>query len=335
MRKNIDEIKYKSILDLKDTQLAIKFVKDNFERLLASKLNLIRVSSPLFVFSSSGLNDHLSGDNKPISFKVKSFDDELEIVQSLAKWKRYALMKYNFKVGEGIYADMNAIRKDEDLDYLHSLYVDQWDFEKIITEDNRNINYLKQIVRKIYSCIVSLKNKVIKKYPNLNISLPSHITFISSSKLERMYPNLTSKEKEDEICRKYLAVFIYQIGGKLKSGKPHDQRAGDYDDWKLNGDLLLYYPLYDLALEILSMGVRVNKESLVKQLKIKHEEEKLNNEYCQAILNDTLPLTIGGGIGQSRLCMYMLNKAHIGEVQSSSWDKVTIEKLKKKNINLL
>ncbi|MCH5171458.1 MAG: aspartate--ammonia ligase [Erysipelotrichales bacterium] len=326
---------YTSKLSLVETQIAIKFVKDTFQQLLAKKLNLLRVSAPLFVLSTSGLNDGLSGTETPISFNVKEYDENIEIVHSLAKWKRMALAKYNFAHNSGLYTDMNAIRKDETVDFCHSIYVDQWDWEKVIQESDRNLSHLKKVVKSIYSCIYTLKNKVNAKYPILNLDLPKNIYFISTKQLEKKYPNLTRKERENTICREHRAVFLYQIGGNLKDKLPHDSRAADYDDWKLNGDILLYYDLYDMAFEISSMGIRVNKDSLVKQLKAKHEEYKLENDYCKSILNDAIPLSIGGGIGQSRLSMYMLKKAHIGEVQVSIWPKDEIKQLEKKNIHLL
>lgn len=327
--------KYTSKLNLVETQEAIKFVKDTFQKLLAKKLNLLRVSAPLFVLSYSGLNDGLSGAEKPISFKAKDVDDNLEIIHSLAKWKRMALAKYNLPVGSGLYTDMNAIRKDETLDFCHSLYVDQWDWEKVILEENRKLSYLKKVVRQIYACIYNLKNKVINKYPTIDVSLPKDIYFISTKALENKFPLLSRKEREDEITRLYGAVFVYQIGWNLKDKKPHDSRAADYDDWKLNGDILLYDKMHNMAFEISSMGIRVNKESLVKQLKSKNEEYKLQNDYCKSILNDSLPLSIGGGIGQSRLAMFMLQKAHIGEVQVSTWPKDEVERLRNNNIYLL
>jgi len=335
MRKNIYQIDYKSKLDLMDTQIAIKFVKDTFQVKLAKKLKLTRVTAPLFVLKSTGLNDNLNGTEKPVSFTKNEFDSEVEIVQSLAKWKRMALAKYNFKVNTGLYTDMNAIRKDEELDFIHSLYVDQWDWEAVISKEQRNLTTLKKYVKNIYKAIYYLSSKVNKKYPSLTNKLPKEIFFISTSELEDLYPNMTRKEREDEITRIHKAVFLYQIGNKLKDGKPHDGRAADYDDWSLNGDILVYYELYDMALELSSMGIRVDANSLVKQLQAKGEEYKLENDYCKDILNEKLPYTIGGGIGQSRLCMYMLNKAHIGEVQVSLWDKKEIEKLKKNNIELL
>ena len=331
--KDIYKLDYQSKLDIYTTQKAIKFVKDTFQVSLAKKLDLLRVSAPMFVRKNSGLNDGLSGVERPVNFVLS--DDEIEIVHSLAKWKRMALAKYDIYLHKGIYTDMNAIRKDEHLDFYHSIYVDQWDWEKVISNEDRTMSYLKKTVRQIYKCIYNLAKAVDKKYPCLHHDLPKDITFVSTKELEKRYPNLSRKDREDAICREYKAVFLYQIGWPLKDKLPHDSRAADYDDWKLNGDILLYYPLYDMAFELSSMGIRVNKESLVKQLQYKHEEYKLDNDYCKSILNDELPLSIGGGIGQSRLSMFMLEKAHIGEVQVSIWDKEEIEKLKQRNINLL
>jgi len=333
MNKLVKE--YQTKLDLFTTQLAIKYVKDTFQKELASSLNLRRVTAPIFVDAKSGLNDHLSGTEKPVSFRVNNVDDDIEIVQSLAKWKRMALYKYGFTVGTGLYTDMNAIRKDEHLDFIHSLYVDQWDWELPIYKENRNLEFLKEIVGKIYSALKTLSVRVHEKYEQLTFDLPDNITFISTSELEDMYPTLSRKERENEITRKYKAVFLYQIGFPLKDGLSHDTRAADYDDWNLNGDILVYYDLYDMALELSSMGIRVDKDSLLSQLKYKNELYKLDNDYCQSILNDNLPLTIGGGIGQSRLCMFMLKKAHIGEVQVSVWPKEEIDKSLKENIHLL
>lgn len=335
MKKDILELSYKSYLDVYQTQEAIKFIKDNFEKLLSKKLNLLRVSAPLFVTNRSGLNDGLSGIEKPIGFNIPDINEDVEIVHSLAKWKRMALSKYDIHLYKGLYTDMNAIRKDEKVDFIHSIYVDQWDWEKSILESDRNYSYLKKVVKSLYSIIYKLSIDIEKKYPNLKSSLPKNITFISTKELEKMYPLLSKKEREDEICRKYKAVFLYQIGERLKDGLPHDSRAADYDDWKLNGDILVYYPLYDMALELSSMGIRVNKDRLITQLKAKKEEYKLDNEYCKSILNDQIPQSIGGGIGQSRLCMFLLQKAHIGEVQVSIWDKEEVEELKKHNIYLL
>lgn len=327
--------KYESILNIYDTELAIKLVKDNFENYLSKALKLTRVSAPLFVIPESGLNDNLNGYERPVSFDIKDIGKNVEIVHSLAKWKRNALKKYDFKEGFGLYTDMNAIRRDEDLDALHSCYVDQWDWEKIITAKNRTFSYLKSTVRKIYGCFKKTAQLVNKHYPKLNVKLPDDITFITTTELEKMYPDLTRKERENAICKKYGAVFLMQIGWPLKDGKSHDGRAADYDDWKLNGDILLYYDVLDIALELSSMGIRVDKKSLVKQLKQKDEEYKLTNPYCQGILNDELPLTIGGGIGQSRICMFFLKKAHIGEVQASAWREDYIKELEKQNIHLL
>ena len=333
MKKDIYNIEYNNTLDVYETQKAIKFVKDYFEKSLSKKLNLLRVTAPLFVSNKSGLNDGLSGIEKPISFNA--INKELEIVHSLAKWKRMALKKYDIHVNKGLYTDMNAIRKDELTDFIHSIYVDQWDWELHISKENRNLRTLKSVVKKIYSCIYKLSIEVEKKYPNLKNNLPKDITFITTKELEKRYPQLSRKEREDQITREYKAVFLMQIGDNLKDKEPHDARAADYDDWKLNGDILVYYPLYDMALELSSMGIRVDSNSLIRQLKIKNELDKLDNEYCKAILNNDYPLSIGGGIGQSRLCMYMLQKAHIGEVQVSNWDEVEVAKLKEKGINLL
>lgn len=333
MKKDIYNIEYNNTLDVYETQKVIKFVKDYFEKSLSKKLNLLRVTAPLFVSNKSGLNDGLSGIEKPISFNA--INKELEVVHSLAKWKRMALKKYDIHVNKGLYTDMNAIRKDELTDFIHSIYVDQWDWELHISNENRNLRTLKSVVKKIYSCIYKLSLEVEKKYPELKNNLPKDITFITTKELEKRYPQLSRKEREDQITREYKAVFLMQIGDKLKDKEPHDARAADYDDWKLNGDILVYYPLYDMALELSSMGIRVDSNSLIRQLKIKNELDKLNNEYCKAILNNDYPLSIGGGIGQSRLCMYMLQKAHIGEVQVSNWDESEVAKLKEKGINLL
>ena len=332
MKNNIYPKNYQSLLDLVETQKAIKLVKDTFERELAKELNLIRVSAPLFVEPGTGLNDNLSGYEKAVNFVVNENDKELEIVQSLAKWKRYALKKYDI---DGLYTDMNAIRRFEDTDNLHSLYVDQWDWERRLLPEQRNIRTLKSVVKKIYKAFIKTYSKVIKAYPILAQELPKNITFITTKELEKRYPNLDRKARENEICKEFGAVFLMNIGGKLKDGDPHDSRAADYDDWKMNGDILLWYEPLKIAFEISSMGIRVNKESLLKQLKEKKEEYKINLTYHKMILNDELPLSIGGGIGQSRLCMYLLKKIHIGEVQSSYWPDEEIEEFKKFNVNLL
>ena len=332
MKNNIYPKNYQSLLDLVETQKAIKLVKDTFERELAKELDLIRVSAPLFVEPGTGLNDNLSGYEKAVNFEVVENNKELEIVQSLAKWKRYALKKYDI---DGLYTDMNAIRRFEDTDNLHSLYVDQWDWERRLLPENRNIRTLKNTVKKIYKAFIKTYNKVVKAYPVLEVELPKGITFITTKELEKRYPNLDRKNRENEICKEFGAVFLMNIGGKLKDGDPHDARAADYDDWKMNGDILLWYEPLQIAYELSSMGIRVNKESLLKQLKEKKEEHKINLTYHQMILNDELPLSIGGGIGQSRLCMFLLKKVHIGEVQSSYWPDEEIEEFKKYNVHLL
>ncbi|MDE7213763.1 MAG: aspartate--ammonia ligase [Anaeroplasmataceae bacterium] len=326
---------YKSKLDLLKTEEAIKFVKDTFERDLAKSLSLVRVSAPLFVLPSSGLNDELNGIEKRIEFQLKNIEEPAEIVQSLAKWKRNALAKYHFSLGTGLYTDMNAIRKDEELDSLHSAYVDQWDWEKIILKEDRTIDFLKCTVNKIYSVLKETEQKVYAFYPELNPVLPNDIYFITTHELEELYPNLSPMDREKMICREKRAVFLIGIGGPLKNGLPHDGRAADYDDWSLNGDLLVYYEELDIALELSSMGIRVDENSLRKQLEFKKEEYKLLNPYSLDILEKRLPYTIGGGIGQSRLCMFFLKKVHIGEVQASLWPKEDIELLEKNNIHLL
>lgn len=326
---------YKSTLNLLETEIAIKFIKDTFEKELAKSLKLTRVSAPLFVLPESGLNDNLNGYERAVRFDVLTLKKEVEIVQSLAKWKRMALAKYGFETETGLYTDMNAIRRDEDLDAIHSVYVDQWDWEKIITEKDRKLSYLKKTVKSIYKALKKLSVAVNKKYPMLTHNLPEEITFISTKELEQAYPELTRKEREVAAAKKYGAIFLYKIGWPLSDGKPHDGRAADYDDWKLNGDIILWYDVLGIALEISSMGIRVDGESLKKQLKKKGELHKLSNPYCSDVINGKLPLTIGGGIGQSRLCMYFLNKTHIGEVQSSIWSDETIEENAKKGINLL
>lgn len=336
MRRILVKENYQSLLNLIDTEKAIKLVKDTFELKLQEQLKLIRVSAPLFVEPETGLNDNLNGFEKAVSFKAVDLENRnLEIVQSLAKWKRNALSTYHFDYEYGLYTDMNAIRPFEELDNIHSLYVDQWDWERIIKAEDRNLDYLKLIVRKIYKALLDTEEVVSKAYPVLTVTLPNDIVFVSTSELEEMYPDKTSKEREDAIAKKYKAVFIYQIGWPLKSGLPHDGRAADYDDWDLNGDILLWYDELEISLEISSMGIRVNKDSLVKQIKYKKEEHKLASPYSQGILNDKLPLTIGGGIGQSRMCMFFLKKAHIGEVQSSVWPESEIELMEKNNIHLL
>ena len=333
MKNNIYPKNYQSVLNLVDTQIAIKFVKDTFERELAKELKLMRVSAPLFVEPETGLNDNLSGFEKAVNFVVNEDEKNLEIVQSLAKWKRYALSKYNI---DGLYTDMNAIRRFEDLDNLHSLYVDQWDWERRLAPEERKMGTLKRVVKKIYKAFLKTYKLLIKKFPQLeNNNLSRDVVFITTKELEARYPNLSRKERENAICKEYGVVFLIGIGGKLKDGQPHDARAADYDDWKMNGDILLWYEPLQIAFELSSMGIRVNKDSLVKQLRAKNEEYKLEMPYHKQILNDELPLSIGGGIGQSRLCMYLLKKIHIGEVQSSYWPDEDIKEFKKYNVELL
>ena len=328
-------MEYKSVLGLIETEIAIKFIKDTFEKELAKALDLTRVSAPLFVQPESGLNDNLNGYERAVRFDVLTLQKEVEIVQSLAKWKRMALAKYGFECGKGLYTDMNAIRRDEDLDCLHSVYVDQWDWEKIITKEQRKLSYLKKTVRSIYKVFLKVAKAVNKKYPQLTYDLPADITFISTKELEEKYPTLSRKERESAAAKEYGAIFLYKIGWPLADGKPHDGRAADYDDWKLNGDMIFWYDVLGIAVEFSSMGIRVDKDSLVKQLKKKKEMDKLSNAYCQDVVNERLPLTIGGGLGQSRICMFFLKKAHIGEVQASIWSQECIEENAKNGVHLL
>ena len=325
-------LKYET-LNLIDTLIAIKKIKDHFEQRLSKILKLIRVSAPLFVESNKGINDNLNGVEQPVSFKVGNND--IEIVHSLAKWKRMALAKYNLRMHSGLYTDMNAIRKDEELDEIHSIYVDQWDWEMLIEEKDRNLEFLKSIVTKIYNVLRETEIFIQNEYPNLTPKLGNEIYFITSQELLDMYPDLSAKERENKIVKEKKAVFLLQIGKILSNGNKHDGRSPDYDDFELNGDILVDNPVLDSAFELSSMGIRVNKESLLKQLEQENKLERLNLEYHQLLLNDKLPLTIGGGIGQSRMCMFFLNKRHIGEVQSSYWPDEVIEKCKKENIELL
>jgi aspartate--ammonia ligase len=327
---------YKPQLNVKATEIAIKDVKDLFERELAKQLNLVRVSSPLFVKPETGLNDNLSGVERPVSFGVLEQNDAIvEIVHSLAKWKRLALKRYGFSVGEGLYTDMNAIRRDEDTDNIHSIYVDQWDWELIINKSDRNEDTLKKIVRQVYKALKNTEKFICGKYSFINEILPEDIFFISSQELLDRYPNLTPKQREHDIAKEMGAVFIMQIGGVLDSGEPHDSRAPDYDDWKLNGDIIVYYPVLDIALELSSMGIRVDEDSLREQLMISGCMNKAELPFQKALLNKELPYTVGGGIGQSRICMFYLRKAHIGEVQASVWPDETIEVAEKSGIPLL
>ena len=309
---------YHSFLTLRQTQYAIKKVKDFFERDLSTQLNLIRVSAPLFVSPNSGLNDNLNGFERAVRFDLLT-GDELEIVHSLAKWKRNALGEYGFEVGEGLYTDMNAIRRDEETDNIHSMFVDQWDWEKIITKEQRTEQTLKEVVECIYQTLRHTENYIVNEYSFIGRLLPERITFITSQELEDRWPDKSAKEREYAAAKEYGAIFLSQIGGSLKSGKPHDGRAPDYDDWSLNGDIIVYYPILDIALELSSMGIRVDEDALRRQLAERGCEERMKMPFHKALLEGKLPYTIGGGIGQSRMCMFFLRKAHIGEVQSSYW----------------
>lgn len=327
---------YKSRLDLIETEIAIKTIKDYFERELSKKLNLTRVSAPIFVKSGKGINDNLNGVERAVSFDAKPIEYcNLEIVQSLAKWKRMALYRYKFNFGEGLYTDMNAIRRDEDLDNLHSIYVDQWDWEKVISKNDRTEVMLKYVVRQIYRVFKDTENYLYSVYPIFESILPEEIYFITTQELEDRFPDLTPKEREDAIAKEKGAVFIMKIGDLLKSGQKHDGRSPDYDDWSLNGDIIFWYPVLERAFEVSSMGIRVDKEALLRQLKISNCEDRLNLEYHKLIMEEKLPFTIGGGIGQSRICMFFLRKAHIGEVQASVWSDDIIEECEKNNIFLL
>ena len=327
---------YKSPQSIKDTEKAIKEVKDYFERALADALNLTRVSAPLFVKPESGLNDNLNGVERPVAFGIKEQGDAVaEIVHSLAKWKRMALKEYGFEPGEGLYTDMSAIRRDEETDNLHSIYVDQWDWEKIIGKDERNLDTLKETVFRIYMAIKQTEYYICGKYHFMDPFLPNEITFITTQELEDMYPDKTPKERENLIAKEKVVVFLMKIGGAMNSGEKHDGRAPDYDDWELNGDILVYYPVLDMALELSSMGIRVDEESLARQLKIAGCEDRAQLPFQKSILEGKLPYTIGGGIGQSRICMFFLQRAHIGEVQSSIWPDEVVEYAAQHGVNLL
>lgn len=326
---------YQSRLDLIETELAIKQVKDAFEKNLAQALDLTRVSAPLFVPAGSGINDDLNGVERPVSFDVKATSSTVEIVHSLAKWKRYALKKYGFPVHRGLYCDMNAIRRDEELDELHSVYVDQWDWEKVIAREDRTPAFLEATVRTIYAVMRQTAQGICDAFPALENYFPEKISFVTTQELEDAYPGLTPKAREREAVRKYGAVFLKNIGGKLRSGSKHDGRAPDYDDWNLNGDILVYYPPLDCAFELSSMGIRVDETSLIAQLEAEDCTDRLNLPFHRALAAGELPLTMGGGIGQSRLCMIMLNKVHIGEVQVSVWDEKTHTLCKNENIPLM
>ena len=338
-------VNYQSLLDIKNTEHAIKFIKDHFQTNLAAELKLKRITAPMFVKKGTGINDDLSGVEKPVSFRVKDIkNEEFEIVQSLAKWKRLMLADLEMNNGKGIYTDMNAIRPDEILSNIHSLYVDQWDWEKIISQTDRNLDYLKHTVKKIYNALRRTEFLVTEAFPQIKEKLPETIKFIHSEELLALYPESSPKERENKIAEEFGAVFIIGIGSKLADGKPHDGRAPDYDDWTtetvngykgLNGDIILWNPVLKSAYEITSMGIRVDKEAMLKQLKITGDENRKELYFHKRLLNDELPLSMGGGIGQSRLCMYLLDKAHIGEVQAGIWPDEMVESCVKAGIKLL
>lgn len=329
MSKLIKPEGYKALLDMKRTEQGIKLIKDFFQENLSTELRLSRVTAPLFVLKGLGINDDLNGVERPVTFHIKDLAEaEAEVVHSLAKWKRLTLAEYGIEPGYGVYTDMNAIRADEELDNLHSLYVDQWDWEAVITAEQRNVDFLKNVVERIYSAIRRTEYLTCETYPELKPFLPEKIHFIHSEDLLEMYPDLSPKEREDEICRKYGAVFLIGIGGKLSNGEKHDGRAPDYDDWStptddrragLNGDILIWYPLLGRSFELSSMGIRVDKEALLRQLALEGKEDRTQLYFHRQLLDGKLPLSIGGGIGQSRLCMLLLHKAHIGEIQASIW----------------
>ena len=336
MSKLIKPQGYAALLDMKQTEQGIKLIKEFFQQNLSTELRLRRVTAPLFVLKGLGINDDLNGIERPVTFPIKDLGDaQAEVVHSLAKWKRYVLKKYGFSEDEGLYTDMSAIRRDENVDNIHSIYVDQWDWEKVITEKERNFDYLKETVKKIYEVFKKTENMLSEKYNKLKKFLPEEVTFITSQELENMYPELTPEERENEFAKKNGAIFIMQIGKILESGKRHDGRAPDYDDWNLNGDLIMWNPVLDRALELSSMGIRVDRDSLDRQLKELGMEDRKVLEYHRLLLDGKLPLTIGGGIGQSRICMFLLQKAHIGEVQASIWSNDIISLCEKNGINLL
>ena len=327
---------YQSHLNLYETQVAIKTVKDFFQRLLADRLDLLRVSAPLFVDPASGMNDNLNGIERPVNFDIKEQNArEAEIVQSLAKWKRHALKKYGFTPGEGLYTDMSAIRRDEEVDNIHSIYVDQWDWEKIITKEERTLNTLKEAVRDVYKVLRKTEKYMSIHYDYIQEILPSEIFFVTSQELADMFPDNTPKEREYYITRAKGAVCIMQIGDKLENGEPHDGRAPDYDDWSMNADILVYYPVLDIALELSSMGIRVDKDALLSQLEKAGCPERAELPFQKSIINEEVPYTIGGGIGQSRICMFFLRKAHIGEVQCSLWPDDFMKEAEEKGLQLL
>ena len=326
---------YRPLLDAYDTQRAITYIKQTFQEEFSSALNLKRVSAALFVDEFSGLNDNLNGVERPVGFDVPAVGTNAQVVHSLAKWKRLALKRYRFTVGNGLYTDMNAIRRDEDLDNIHSIYVDQWDWEKVITDQNRNLDYLKLIVRAIVKAICNTNDRLHVRYPQLRTKLSDEVAFITTQELEDLYPELTGDEREIAYVREHHTACIMQIGGKLKSGKPHGNRAPDYDDWQLNCDIFFWCEQLNRALEISSMGIRVDAEALDRQLTVSGCDDRRNLPFHKMLLNNELPLTIGGGVGQSRLCMLMMNCAHIGEVQSSVWDHDTVSVCEEAGVRLL
>ncbi len=345
MSKLIKPVDYEALLDIHQTEQGIKLIKEFFQQNLSTELRLRRVTAPLFVLKGLGINDDLNGVERPVTFPVKDLGEaKAEVVHSLAKWKRLTLAEYGVQPGYGVYADMNAIRADEELDNLHSLYVDQWDWEEVITVEQRNLDFLKNIVRRIYAAILRTEYLVCESYANIKPFLPSEIHFIHSEELLAMYPDKSVKERENLICKKYGAVFIIGIGDKLANGEPHDGRAPDYDDWTtvnsdgykgLNGDILIWYPILDSAVELSSMGIRVDKEALLRQLKIAGKEEREKLYFHKRLLSGELPQSIGGGIGQSRLCMVLLHKAHVGEIQASIWPEDMMKECEKLGMNLI
>ncbi len=326
---------YSPVLDAYDTQRAIAYIKQTFQDEFASALNLKRVSAPLFVTEESGLNDNLNGYERPVAFDVPAVGTDVQVVHSLAKWKRLALKRYNFSVGNGLYTDMNAIRRDEDLDNIHSIYVDQWDWEKIITKENRNLDYLKLIVRAIVRAICNTNDRLHVRFPQLRVDLSPDVSFITTQELEDLYPDMTGSQRESAYLKEHPTACIMQIGGALRSGKPHDGRAPDYDDWRLNCDIFFWDNVLGRALEISSMGIRVDSEALDRQLRISGCDDRRELPFHKMLLNGELPLTIGGGIGQSRLSMLMMGCAHIGEVQSSVWDAHTVAVCEEAGVPLL
>ena len=335
MSKTFIPVGYHPTLDAYDTQRAIAYIKQTFQDEFSSALNLKRVSAPLFVTEESGLNDNLNGYERAVSFDIPAVGADAQVVHSLAKWKRLALKRYNFSVGNGLYTDMNAIRRDEELDNIHSIYVDQWDWEKVITRENRNLDYLKLIVNAIVRAICNTNDRLQVRYPQLHVKIQRDVAFVTTQELEDMYPDMTGSQRENAFVKEHPTACIMQIGGALRSGKRHDGRAPDYDDWSLNCDIFFWDEVLGRALEISSMGIRVDAQALDRQLTISGCDDRRNLPFHKMLLNDELPLTIGGGVGQSRLCMLMMNCAHIGEVQSSVWDHDTMAACEAAGVRLL